>query len=91
MLSLVSKNIAFSPGRKVVKSVDMAAKKRGRGRPPNPDRRPRKPIQLPDAWADLAKELANKRRQPTVWLLLELLAELAKKEGLKPPKAPWEM
>jgi len=52
---------------------------------------PRKPVQFPEDWLAVAKELASKRRQPIMWTWLGVLGEAAEKEGIAHPPYPWEI
>ncbi len=47
-------------------------------------------VQMPKPWADLARKLAAKNKQPTLWFLLALVAEEAKKHKEQCPPLPWE-
>lgn len=52
---------------------------------------PRQPVQFPADWIKLARRLAAKRKQPTMWFILSLIAEAAQAEGeTELPPAPWE-
>lgn len=51
---------------------------------------PRKPIQIPEDWLNLARALAAKNKQPTLWYLLGLLAAAAEAAEMPHPKPPWE-
>lgn len=51
---------------------------------------PRKPVQIPETWIKLARQLAAKNEQPMLWYLLKLIGEAADKEGLDHPAYPWE-
>lgn len=51
---------------------------------------PRKPVQFPEDWLRVAKELALDRPMPTVWLLVELVKREAEAKGKKNlPPLPW--
>jgi hypothetical protein len=72
--------------RRVTHNGVMAKKKQS-----GKHRVPRKPVQIPVPWLQLARLMAAKRRQPTVWYLLGLLAEQATKDGeTLPSYVPWE-
>lgn len=60
------------------------------GRDPKPHKVPRIPIQMQKPWADLARKLAAKNKQPMLWLLLSLLADEADKQDMEHPPLPWE-
>jgi hypothetical protein len=51
---------------------------------------PRVGVQIPKPWADLARKLAAKNRQPMLWLLLDLLAKEAAEQDEEHPPLPWE-
>ncbi len=51
---------------------------------------PRVPVQVPKPWADLARKLAGKNKQPMLWLILSLLAEEADRQEEERPALPWE-
>jgi hypothetical protein len=51
---------------------------------------PRVPVQVPKPWADLARKLAAKNRQPMLWLILSLLAAEAERQDEERPELPWE-
>jgi hypothetical protein len=68
-------------------TIDRMAKKPTGGQ----HKTPRKPIQVPEEWLQVARKLASKRAQPTLWLIIQLLADLADKEGIERPKFfPWQ-
>jgi hypothetical protein len=51
---------------------------------------PRKPVQFPEDWLQVLKELAAERPMPAVWLLVELLKAHAETKGRKNlPPVPW--
>ena len=59
--------------------------------PPKPSRKTnRKPVQYPTDWLDLAWDMANDRKQPVLWFLLELIAKQADAEKRSRPRLPWE-
>jgi hypothetical protein len=51
---------------------------------------PRTAVQLPTAWFSLARKLAAKQQQPTMWFLLRAIAEKADEVGEERPRLPWE-
>jgi len=51
---------------------------------------PRKAVQVPEDWLNVARRLANANRQPTLWFLLSLVAEAADKANVTRPRLPWE-
>jgi hypothetical protein len=52
---------------------------------------PRRPIQFPMDWFEVAQQLAAKRPTPTVWYLVQLVKADAEAQGIKKlPKTPWE-
>lgn len=51
---------------------------------------PRKPVQVPVEWLNVARKLANANRQPTLWYFLSLVADAADKAGVERPRLPWE-
>lgn len=52
---------------------------------------PRTPVQVPTAWWAIARKLASKHKQPTLWYLLSIIATEAEKEGIEGvPPLPWE-
>jgi hypothetical protein len=52
---------------------------------------PRKPVQFPVAWLEVARERARQNKRPTLWHLIELLKADAEQAGMKNlPPAPWE-
>lgn len=68
-------------------------KKKRRGRPPEKDRHktPRKPMQLPVPWIDVAKQIARNRPMPAVWLVVRLIADEAARQGITDlPPFPWD-
>jgi hypothetical protein len=51
---------------------------------------PRKPVQFPADWLQLARELAEERPMPVVWFLVELVKREAEAKGKKElPPLPW--
>lgn len=50
----------------------------------------RKAVQVPVPWLALARKLAAKKKQPTLWFIIALIAEAADKEGEQCPTPPWE-
>ena len=53
-------------------------------------RSPRKPVQFPEDWLDVAKDLASDRPMPVVWLLVELVKREAEAKGkTELPALPW--
>lgn len=87
----------------MVSTADRAAKT---GRMPKKklDAEPKKPdtseerritqrvnVGIPEPWHAVARKLAAKRKQPVLYLLIGLLEEEAKKEGITEiPPAPWK-
>jgi hypothetical protein len=51
---------------------------------------PRVSVPLPKPWADLARKLAAKNKQPMLWLILSLLATEAENQKVDRPSLPWE-
>jgi hypothetical protein len=52
---------------------------------------PRTAVQLQTDWIQVARRLAAKRKQPTAWFLVSLIAEAAAAEGeASLPPMPWE-
>jgi hypothetical protein len=51
---------------------------------------PRVGMQVPKPFMDLARAIAKKNRQPTLWLILDLLAKEAERMDIKRPPLPWE-
>jgi hypothetical protein len=51
---------------------------------------PRVAVQIPKQFADLARILAAKKQQPTLWFLLDLIAKEAEKQKIERPALPWE-
>ena len=74
----------------VAKLLGMGRKKHKGGQ----HRTPRQPVQIPVTWLKLARELAHKGRPThTVWYLIGLIHEDAKKNGIPPeriPTFPWD-
>lgn len=60
------------------------------GRKKTEHKTPRVGVQIPKPWADLARKLAAKNRQPMLWLLLELLSKEAERLEEDHPPLPWE-
>lgn len=60
------------------------------GRKKSDHKVPRVALQVPKPWADLARKLAAKNKQPMLWLVLSLLADEAAKQGEDAPPLPWE-
>lgn len=51
---------------------------------------PRKPVQMPADWLELAKRRAGTRPMPLVWYLIELIKKDAEAAGEKSlPVVPW--
>lgn len=53
---------------------------------------PRTAVQIPTPWIELARKIASRRAQPTVWYLIKLIEQDAVKEGMQDevPTYPWE-
>lgn len=52
---------------------------------------PRKPVQFPVVWLEVARERARQNRRPTLWHLIELLKADAEAAGMTDlPPAPWD-
>ncbi len=72
----------------MVTLVGMTRKKKSGGM----HKTPRSPVQIPDVWLDVARSVAAKREQPTVWMLIKQLDKLAREEGFTDlPPLPWEV
>lgn len=50
----------------------------------------RKPIQMPIDWYKLLHKLAAANKQPMLWYLQHLIAQVADEQGTERPKLPWE-
>lgn len=68
------------------KIAGMAKKKSSSGE----HKTPRVPYQIPQTWSDLARRMAAKQKQPTLWFLLSLIADEAVRQGEEVPPLPWE-
>ncbi len=52
---------------------------------------PRRAVQLPLKWYEVAQQLARKKPTPTVWYLVELIKREAEAAGFTDlPPPPWE-
>lgn len=51
---------------------------------------PRVAVQIQKPWADLARKLAAKNKQPTTWYLISLLAAAAEAQDVEIPALPWD-
>lgn len=52
---------------------------------------PRTAVQIQSDWIQIARKMAAKRKQPTAWLLVSLIADAAIAEGETDlPPLPWE-
>lgn len=52
---------------------------------------PRKAVQLPEEWYDVARRRAGERAQPVMWYLIGLIEADAKSAGEKDiPAPPWQ-
>lgn len=52
---------------------------------------PRKPVQFPVPWLDVARERARANRQPLLWYLVDLVKKDAEANGRTEfPTEPWE-
>lgn len=52
---------------------------------------PRKPVQVPVAWLEVARERARANRQPLLWYLIDLIKKDAEANGRTEfPTEPWE-
>ena len=51
---------------------------------------PRRAVQLPAAWVDVADLLAKKRPMPTMWYIVDLLRKEAESAQVETPPLPWE-
>lgn len=78
-------------------TLPVMGKKKPDGREPGDSGRhktPRKNLGLPEDWFNLAQRLAREGKPtPTVWWLIELIAEAAIRAGVKEselPVRPWE-
>jgi hypothetical protein len=66
--------------------VGMAKRKKVSGQ----HQSPRKPVQLPADWLQVAKGLAQDRPMPVNWLLVELIKREAEAKGKTDlPPLPW--
>ncbi len=66
----------------------MASKKKPSG---GKNTTPRKPVQFPVLWLEVARERARQNKRPTLWHLIELLKADAEAAGMTDlPPAPWE-
>ena len=70
----------------------MAKKKKpGGGKDDGAKQSPRRAVQLPAAWYEVAQQLARKKPTPTVWFLVELIKREAEAAGVTElPPPPWE-
>lgn len=51
---------------------------------------PRRPVQFPTDWLKVARELAEERPMPLMWLLVELVRREAEAKGKQNlPPLPW--
>lgn len=74
-------------GRKKLPAESPSAKKPSGGK----NVTPRTPVQIPDAWLLVARKLAQRAPQPTVWYLISLIQKDAIAAGVSDlPKPPWE-
>lgn len=74
-------------GRRMPTTIAAMAKKKTGGEHTTP----RTPVQVPTAWWNIARKLAGKRQQPTLWYLLRIISEEAQQEGIQNlPPLPWE-
>jgi hypothetical protein len=47
-------------------------------------------LPVPTEWHSVLAQMAARRQQPKLWVLIGMLMERAEKEGLPHPKPPWE-
>lgn len=66
--------------------IPSMAKKRTGGQ----HKTPRKPMQIPVTWLRLARKMAAKRKQPTLWFVLHLIQQAAEQEDEEVPPGPWD-
>lgn len=53
---------------------------------------PRKPVQLPEDWLKVIRQMASDRPMPAVWFLIELVKKEAEAQGRKDlPPVPWQV
>lgn len=65
----------------------LMAKKRKGGQ----HKTPRQPIQFPKDWLAIVRQMAERRRQPMLWVLISLVEQGAKADKITPlPPMPWE-
>ncbi len=47
-------------------------------------------MQIPKSWWPVINKLSSIQKRPALWIVIDLLAQEASKEGIPLPKAPWE-
>lgn len=73
-----------------VNSGLMSSSKKGPGRPKKSQKEPTQNVGIPVSWNAVLKRLKAKLQRPKIWILIALLQEKAKVEGIPCPPAPWE-
>lgn len=50
---------------------------------------PRVAVQIPQQFAAVLRDMAAQSRQPTLWVLIEIISAEAKRRGVDCPALPW--